>query len=71
MVTRKNAKNRTAYVGNVTPSGLGIFYSVPLQGSKVGQRLTIRSSRGNTIELTGSQVRSLTRVISTAKRLAR
>jgi hypothetical protein len=70
MVTRKNAKNQTAYVGNVTPSGLGIFYSVPLRGAKKAQKLTIRSGR-TTINLTGSQVRSLTRVISTAKRMAR
>ena len=70
MVTRKNVKNQTAYVGNVTPSGLGMFYSVPLKGSKKAQRLTIRSGR-NTIELSGSQVRSLTTVINTAKRLAR
>jgi len=70
MVTRKNEKNRTAYVGNVTRSGLGMFYSVPLKGAKVAQRLTIRSGR-NTIDLTGSQVRALSKVISMAKRLAR
>jgi len=70
MVTRKNVKNRTAYVGNVTPSGLGMFYSVPLKGAKVAQRLTIRSGK-TSINLSGSQVRSLTRVISTAQRLAR
>jgi len=70
MFTRKNAKNRTAFVGNVTRSGMGVFYSVPLRGAKVGQRLTLRSGK-NTIELTGSQVRVLTRVISTAKRIAK
>ena len=70
MVTRTNAKNRTAYVGNVTPSGLGMFYSVPLKGCKLGQRLTIRSGK-TTLNLTGSQVNALTRVIRTAQRLAR
>ena len=69
MVTRKNKKNQTAYAGNVTPSGLGIFYSVPLKGAKVAQRLTLRSGK-NTIELTGSQVRALTRVITAARRVA-
>jgi hypothetical protein len=70
MFTRKNAKNRTAFVGNVTRSGFGVFYSVPMKGAKVGQRLTLRSGV-DTIDLTGSQVRALTRVISTAKRLAK
>lgn len=71
MVTRKNVRNQTAYVGNVTPAGLGIFYSVPLKGSKKAQRLTIRNASGDAVELSGSQVRSLTRVINKAKRLAR
>ena len=71
MITRKNVKNQTAYVGNVTPSGLGMFYSVPLRGAKVRQRLTLRNGKGDEIELAGSQVRSLMRVINTAKRIAR
>lgn len=69
MVTRKNAKNRTAYVGHVTPSGLGFSYSVPLKGVKIAQRLTIRQN-GEQVELTGSQLRSLMRVVKTARRLA-
>jgi hypothetical protein len=69
MVIRKNKKNQTAYVGNVTPSGLGIFYSVPLKGAKVAQRLTIRSGC-NVVVMSGSQVRALTRVISAARKAA-
>ena len=70
MVARKNRKNKTAFVGNVTPSGLGIFYSVPLKGNtKVGQKLTLKVG-GERIDLTGSQVRALQRVITRARRLA-
>jgi len=70
MVARKNRKNRTAFVGNVTPAGLGIFYSIPLKGNTdVGQRLTLKVGR-NRIDLTGSQVRAVQRVITRARRLA-
>lgn len=71
MFTRKNAKNRTVFVGNSTDSGLGIFYSVPMPGNKsVGQRLTIKQN-GTRVDLTYSQIQSLTKVLNAAKRAAR
>jgi hypothetical protein len=68
MVNRVNKNNKTTFVGNVTPSGLGFFYSVPFKSNtEAGQRLTIRGSKNATIELTGSQINSLLRVIRTAR----
>jgi len=70
MFTRKNNKNKTAFVGNVTPSGTEMFYSVPFKGVRKGQLLTIRQGESR-IDLTGSQVNALTRVITRARRLSK
>ena len=70
MVTRKNKDTKTAYAENVTPSGMGFFYTRPLRGAKSTHQLKIRAGK-NTVRLTGSQVRSMLRVINAAKNVAR
>lgn len=70
MVTRKNKDTNTAYAENVTPSGLGFYYTMPIRGAVATHQLKIRSGK-STVKLSGSQVRSLTRVISTVRRLAK
>ena len=69
MFARINRQNKTAFAGNSTPSGLGVFYSVPMKGAKRGARLTIKQD-GARVDLTTSQVQMLQKVISKAKRLA-
>ena len=70
MFARMNKKNKTAFVGNSTDSGLGIFYSVPQRGNtKVGQKLTIKQD-GQRVDLTCSQIKSLQKVITKARRMA-
>lgn len=69
MFARVNRQNKTAFAGNVTPSGLGIFYSQPYDGSTRGGRLTIKQF-GNRVDLTLSQVKALQRVLARARRLA-
>lgn len=71
MFARVNKKNKTAFAGNVTPSGLGIFYSVPLTGvTKRGAKLTIKQN-GERVDLTTSQIESLQKVLAKARRMAR
>ena len=69
MFARVNRKNKTAFAGNSTASGLGVFYSVPFRGSKGGQKLTIKKD-GERVDLTFSQVQVLQKVITKARRLA-
>lgn len=71
MFTRKNKKNRTALVGNVTQSGMGFMYSIPFRGVKdKGQVFTIRNKRGTRIDLNGRQLNSLLSVVEKARTLA-
>jgi hypothetical protein len=69
MFARVNRKNKTAFAGNVTPSGLGIFYSVPFNGCRKGAKLTIKQD-GTRVDLSTSQVKSLQKVLAKARRLA-
>lgn len=72
MFARRNKKSRTALVGNVTQSGMGFLYSLPLRGVKdKGQVLTIKNRRGVKIDLNGRQVNSLLSLVKKAKTLAR
>lgn len=69
MTVRKNKNNKTVFVTNTTPSGLGLHYSVPTEGVKKAQRLTINQG-GRRIDLSGSQINSLLRVVRRARNLA-
>jgi hypothetical protein len=69
MFARVNKNNKTAFAGNSTPS-MGVFYSVPMKGARAGHRLTIKSN-GQRVDLTLSQITSLEKVISKARRLAK
>ena len=68
MFARVNRKNKTAFAGNKTPS-VGIFYSVPMKGSKRGHQLTIKGDSGR-VDLTLSQITALQKVITKARKLA-
>jgi hypothetical protein len=69
MYVKKNQKNGMHFVGNVTPAGLKTYFSVPVKGNKVAQKLSIRMGKTQ-IDLSGNQVNALLRVIKAAKRLA-
>jgi hypothetical protein len=69
MFSRTNKQNQTAFVGNETAAGLGLFYSVPFRGVKKAQKLTLRQGQ-NRVDLSGSQVNALLRVVRNGRRLA-
>lgn len=68
MITRKNKKNRTAFVydsyGNVET-----FISKSFKNAKQGSRLTIRDG-DNRVDLNGHQINLLKKVLNKASRLA-
>ena len=69
MITRKNAKNKTAYVYNKVQD-IETFISVPFTGVKnVGTQLTVRDG-ATRIDLNGRQVASLRKVLDTAYQTA-
>lgn len=70
MEVTKNEKTQTAMVSNVTKSGLKMNYSVPIKGATFAQKLTIKQGKSS-VHLTNSQVRSLSKVITKARRLAK
>lgn len=63
MYTRKNARNKTNFVGH-NSTGVELYLSTPLAGAKKASRLTVRS--GDTrIDLNGRQIKALREVLST------
>jgi hypothetical protein len=68
MITRKNNKNRTAFVYDVS-AGLETFISQSFKNAKQGNRLTIRDGDVR-IDLNGRQISTLKKVLATSSRLA-
>ncbi len=68
MITRKNKKNRTAFVYD-SDGAVESFMSQSFKNARQGSRLTIRSQNGR-IDLNGRQIKTLKRVLSTVNRLA-
>jgi hypothetical protein len=63
MYTRKNARNKTNFVGHNT-TGVELYLSTPLAGAKKASRLTVRSGDAR-IDLNGRQIKALREVLST------
>ncbi len=68
MITRKNKKNRTAFVYD-SDGAVESFMSQTYKNARQGSQLTIRSQNGR-VDLNGRQIKSLKRVLYTANRLA-
>ena len=68
MITRKNKKNRTAFVYD-SDGAVESFVSQTYKNARQGSRLTIRSQTDR-VDLNGRQIKALKKVLSTASRLA-
>lgn len=55
MYTRKNARNKTNFVGSNT-TGVEIYLSTPFPKAKKASRLTLRAGNAR-VDLTGRQIR--------------
>lgn len=68
MIKRKNTKNRTSFVYNVS-GDVETFISQSFKNAKQGNRLTVRN--GNTrIDLNGRQITALRKLLAASNRLA-
>lgn len=63
MYTRKNAKNKTNFVGHNT-TGVELYLSTPMGSSHGASKLTVRSGESR-IDLNGRQIRALRQVLET------
>ena len=63
MYTRKNAKNKTNFVGHNT-AGVELYLSTPMGGSHGASKLTVRDGESR-IDLNGRQIRALRQVLET------
>lgn len=62
MYTRKNARNKTNFVGHNT-TGVELYLSTPIAGAKKASRLTLRA--GDTrLDLNGRQIKALREVLA-------
>jgi hypothetical protein len=62
MYTRKNARNKTNFVGHNT-TGVELYLSTPVAGAKKASRLTLRA--GDTrLDLNGRQIKALREVLA-------
>lgn len=68
MIKRKNTKNRTSFVYNVS-GGVETFISQSFKNAKQGNRLTVRSGNAR-IDLNGRQITALKKVLAASSRLA-
>lgn len=64
MYTRKNARNKTKFVGS-NNSGVEFYLSTPLAGAKKASRLTLRNGEIR-LDLNGRQINALRRVLASA-----
>jgi hypothetical protein len=62
MYTRKNARNKTNFVGHNT-TGVELYLSTPFTGAKKGSRLTLRNGSSR-IDLNGRQIKALRDVLT-------
>lgn len=63
MYTRKNAKNKTNFVGHNT-TGVELYLSTPMGGAHGASKLTVRDGDSR-IDLNGRQIRALRQVLET------
>jgi len=68
MTTRKNRKNRTAFVYD-RRGNFEAFVSKSFRGAKQGSQLTLRYGNER-VDLTGAEINVLRRVLTTASRVA-
>ena len=68
MITRKNKKNRTAFVYD-SRGDFEAFVSQTFTGARQGSKLTLRTSTDR-VDLSGADVRVLRNVLNRASRLA-
>jgi hypothetical protein len=64
MYTRKNAKNKTNFVGHNT-TGVELYLSTPVSGAHGASRLTLRAGETR-LDLNGRQIRALRQVLDSA-----
>ena len=62
MYTRKNARNKTKFVGSNT-AGVEFYLSTPLPGAKKASRLTVRNGAIR-LDLNGRQINALRKVLA-------
>ena len=68
MITRKNNKNRTAFVYD-SRGDFEAFVSQTFSGAKQGSKLTLRTATDR-VDLNGADLRVLRKVLNRATRLA-
>jgi len=68
MITRKNKKNRTAFVYD-TFGNFEAFVSQTFRGAKQGSRLTLRTATDR-VDISGQELRVLRNVLAKANVLA-
>lgn len=69
MYTRKNARNKTNFVGSNT-TGVEIYLSTPFPKAKKASRLTLRAGNAR-VDLTGRQIKALRDVLAAGARATR
>ena len=69
MYTRKNARNKTNFVGSNT-TGVEIYLSTPFPKAKKASRLTLRAGKAR-VDLTGRQIKALRDVLAAGARATR
>jgi hypothetical protein len=62
MYTRKNARNKTNFIGH-NSSGVEIYLSTPFPKAKKASRLTLRAGNAR-VDLSGRQIKALREVLS-------